>query len=112
MTDESDFPMEMNPTQTQEVRLDDSACMLLDVRESEEYSYCSIADSLHVPLGLLHESLPAIDPELPVAVYCHHGVRSLSAVRILRGKGFAKAFSIKGGIDRWSLEIDPSLPRY
>jgi rhodanese-related sulfurtransferase len=48
----------------------------------------------------------------PVVVYCHHGVRSLQVVNWLREQGVEACQSMAGGIDRWSLEIDPSVPRY
>ena len=104
--------MEMDPERTRDFLRENSECILLDVREDEELSYCSIEGNLHVPLGSLPERLTAIDAKLPVVVYCHHGIRSLAAVRLLRAKGFARACSLRGGIDRWTSEIDPSLPRY
>ena len=45
-------------------------------------------------------------------VYCHHGVRSLNVVNWLREQGVSGCQSMAGGIDRWSLQIDPSIPRY
>jgi rhodanese-related sulfurtransferase len=48
----------------------------------------------------------------PIVVHCHHGVRSLRVAKFLREKGFAHAQSMKGGIDAWSVEVDPAVPRY
>ena len=54
--------------------------------------------------------------ELPrgarILVHCHHGGRSLRATRFLRAKGLAGVSNVKGGIDAWSLRIDPGVPRY
>jgi rhodanese-related sulfurtransferase len=50
--------------------------------------------------------------EVPIVVYCHHGVRSMHVVQWLRAQGLDNVSSLSGGIDRWSLEIDPDLPRY
>ena len=52
------------------------------------------------------------DDERPYIIYCHHGMRSLQATQFLRGKGYANSFSLAGGIDAWSLQIDPEVPRY
>jgi rhodanese-related sulfurtransferase len=47
-----------------------------------------------------------------VVVYCHHGIRSAHAIAFLRGQGFTKLANLTGGIDRWSSEVDPCVPRY
>ena len=104
--------MEMNPAQASEYLQAHSDCILLDVREAEENAYCRIEGSLHVPLAMLPERLAALDANHSTLVYCHHGIRSLAAVRLLRTKGFAKTSSLVGGIERWAIEVDPSLPRY
>jgi adenylyltransferase/sulfurtransferase len=53
-----------------------------------------------------------LDKNAEIVVYCHSGARSARATQMLRNAGFAKAKNLAGGIDAWSLEIDPSLPRY
>jgi rhodanese-related sulfurtransferase len=63
-----------------------------------------------IPASL--QRLEALADEQPLAVLCHHGVRSLNVVMWLRQQGIENCFSITGGIDRWSSEIDPSIPRY
>ena len=92
--------------------LDSHAVYLLDVRLPEELEEAALSGALHIPL---HE-LPARHGELPrdkpIAVLCHHGVRSETAARFLDKAGFVDAMSIAGGIDAWSLEIDAALPRY
>jgi len=45
-------------------------------------------------------------------VYCHHGIRSLSGAAILAAAGFPNVASMSGGIERWSLQVDPDVPRY
>ena len=104
--------MEMNPEETRDFLRENPDSILLDVREQEEHAFCSIKGNLHIPLGTLAENLSVLKSDFPVIVYCHHGIRSLAAVRVLRAKGLARASSLLGGIDRWSLEIDSSLPRY
>ncbi len=86
---------------------------LLDVREPWEYQAAQIAGSKHIPMG----DIPArfnqeLDPDSHIVVVCHHGVRSLNVTRWLRQQGFEKVQSLRGGIDRWAREIDPSIPLY
>jgi len=85
---------------------------LLDVREAYERRICRIGEGLHIPIGELPARASSLPRDRDLLVYCHHGVRSLSAVRFLREKGFPRARSIRGGTDTWSREIDPALPRY
>ena len=88
--------------------------VLLDVRNEDEYAYCRLAGSVLIPLGELMgrvEEMDVPDGAL-VVVYCHHGVRSLSGAAILARAGIDNAVSLSGGIDAWSLHIDPGVPRY
>jgi adenylyltransferase/sulfurtransferase len=93
---------------------------LLDVREAWEHDLAALPGSTLLPLGELSDSDLDLgdDPGSSAGgrallVYCHHGVRSLSAVAILRDKGWPGAlYSLAGGIDAWSCRIDPSVPRY
>ena len=99
-------PTELKPL------LDSGAVHLLDVRLLEEIETVAITGSLHLPL---HE-LPARHGELPrdkpLAVICHHGVRSETAARFLDKAGFIDTLSVAGGIDHYALTVDLDLPRY
>ena len=87
--------------------------LLLDVREPWEYDTAHIDGSTLIPMneipGRAHQEL---DEESPILVLCHHGARSLSVAAWLRQQGFNKAQSVSGGIDAWSRQIDPTIPRY
>jgi rhodanese-related sulfurtransferase len=87
---------------------------LLDVRQQWEYDHCHLADSTLIPLGELPERLAELDVPTGamIVVYCHHGVRSLSGAAILEANGHPVAYSLAGGIEAWSLLIDPKVPRY
>ena len=61
---------------------------------------------------LLDEILNEWSPDTSIVCYCHHGIRSLNAAAFLQQKGFTDVSSMRGGIDAWSREVDPSLPRY
>ena len=86
---------------------------VLDVRDPDEYEICRLEGAELMPLATVpHAAAKLSDAQAPILVYCHHGMRSLRAVEMLRHLGYANAQSISGGIDRWSEEIDPSVPRY
>ena len=86
---------------------------LLDVREPWELQTAQIAGSKSMPMGDVPSRFQQeLDPEDHIVVVCHHGVRSMNVTAWLRQQGFEKAQSLRGGIDRWSSEIDPSLSLY
>jgi len=88
---------------------------LIDVREPGEFQLARIGGAELIPMRTVPAELSRLDAqaeETPLIVFCHHGVRSLNVVNWLRGQGVEACQSIAGGIDRWSLEIDPSIPRY
>jgi rhodanese-related sulfurtransferase len=86
---------------------------MIDVREPAEHAICHIEGAALIPM----QSIPACLNELDgsaerIVVFCHHGVRSLSVVDWLRRQGVENCQSMAGGIDLWSLRIDPAVPRY
>ncbi len=88
---------------------------IIDVREPDEFALASIAGAQLIPM----QSIPAefqllerLADESDLLVICHHGVRSLQVVSWLRSRGLDNCFSLTGGIDRWSKEVDSSVPRY
>lgn len=85
---------------------------LLDVRTAEEIALAALPGAVCIPLGELAARVGELDPAAPVAVFCHHGVRSEMAGRILERNGFAEVAHLVGGIDAWSRSIDPTVPRY
>jgi adenylyltransferase/sulfurtransferase len=85
--------------------------VLLDVREPREYAKAKIEGSILIPLGFLESRLGELDKSAKLVVHCKVGGRSASAVKLLREKGY-DAVSLAGGIDAWSAEIDPAVPRY
>ena len=86
---------------------------LIDVRELFEVRQSSIAGAEVIPMREIPNTLASLeDEEKPIIVFCHHGMRSLQVVGWLREHGVENCLSMAGGIDRWSLEIDPKVPRY
>ena len=86
--------------------------LLVDVREPWEYAQCRIEGAELIPMGSIPANLQKLDSDEDVIFYCHHGMRSLDVANWLRTQGVAHAKSMAGGIDRWSAEIDPKVPRY
>ena len=92
--------------------LDAGAALLLDVREPAELAIARITGARNIPLSELSARMSELDPASPVIALCHHGVRSELAGRILERGGFAQVSHLSGGIDAWSQEVDPAIPRY
>tara|TARA_R100000988_G_scaffold98926_1_gene67450 strand:- start:421 stop:744 length:324 start_codon:yes stop_codon:yes gene_type:complete len=90
----------------------DQPTALLDVREDWELEICSISQALHVPLSELSSRVGELAPDVPLAIICHHGVRSRHAGRFLEDHGFKEVFNVRGGIDAWALEIERDMSRY
>jgi rhodanese-related sulfurtransferase len=109
------LPFEITPQEVQQrVDAGEKLC-LIDVREPHEHQICRIAGANLVPMNSVPAALQQLDAradETPLVIYCHHGVRSLNVVSWLRANGVESCQSMMGGIDRWSLEIDPNVPRY
>lgn len=85
---------------------------LLDVRESHEYSMAKIEGSVLIPLGTLPTALDQLNTDDEIVALCHRGMRSADAVGFLLQQGFSNVKNLVGGIDAWSIEIDPEVPRY
>lgn len=91
----------------------DSRPALLDVRFPDEHAWVALPESVLIPLPELDERADELEAlrGRTVVVYCHHGVRSLDGAAYLRSKGL-EAVSLRGGIDLYSRQVDPTLPRY
>ncbi len=87
--------------------------LLLDVRNGWEFDLAHLPGSTLLPLPELEERLDELAPfkSTPIVCLCHHGVRSLNASQYLKMLGF-DATSVHGGLDAWSLQVDPAVPRY
>ena len=84
---------------------------LLDVREPWEHAICALPEARLIPMEELELRVDEIEPNREVVVYCHHGIRSAAVVQWLRDQGIP-AVNLAGGIDAWTLRVDPSLRRY
>ncbi len=86
--------------------------LVIDVREPHEHEIAHIDGAVLIPLGELPDRLGELDGHREIVTHCHHGARSLKALDILKAAGFSKVRSLRGGIDAWAVNVDPSLPRY
>jgi adenylyltransferase/sulfurtransferase len=86
----------------------------VDVRQPWEHETAAFPDSRLIPLNELISRLDEVQPPngALVVVYCHHGIRSLSGAALLESAGVHNVVSLAGGIDAWSLQVDPRVPRY
>ena len=86
--------------------------VLLDVREQDELDAAAVTDALHIPMREIPARLGELDRTVPLVVMCHSGGRSRRVTEFLLSNGFLNVFNLRGGIDAWSTEIDPQVPRY
>jgi sulfur-carrier protein adenylyltransferase/sulfurtransferase len=102
--------LEILPTEYAEVA-DKPDVVLLDVRETHEYEINRIPGAILIPKDELPGKLAELDETKEYVVHCKSGVRSLESTQLLRGAGF-KARSMRGGINAYSRQVDPSIPIY
>src|SRR5215470_16689938 len=109
--DESEIA-EMSPHELKRRMDSGESFELIDVREPFEYEIARIDGAKLIPLGEISERLGELCEEQTIVVYCHSGKRSAEAARLLQQRGFANVYNLEGGIDAWSDQIDPNVPRY
>src|SRR5213595_1157007 len=111
MRDEGGIP-EMSPHELKRKIDAGEPFELIDVREPFEYEIARIDGAKLIPLGEISERLDELSGERPIVVHCHSGTRSAQAARLLQQRGFANVYNLEGGIDGWSDQIDPNVPKY
>ena len=102
----------VSPTELNERLKDGENILLIDVREPEEYSIARIEGARLLPLSRFPEWAETLDPDAETVFMCHHGIRSAQVCDFLARQGFKKLYNLEGGIDRWSQEVDSSVPQY
>ena len=108
----SETPLEVTVEEAQRLLSGPNPPQLIDVREMDEYAVCRIEGSRLIPMNTVPMRLAEIPQDVPVLVQCHHGGRSMKVTHFLRSKGYTRVSNVKGGIDAWSLKVDPQVPRY
>lgn len=107
-------PLEVSVQEARELLQSAQPPRLVDVREADEFTFCKIDGGEFLPLSAFVRDFAGKLPDKSEAIllYCHHGMRSLRAAEYLSGQGYTNAKSVAGGIDQWSRDIDPAVPRY
>ena len=103
---------DLGPQEVKRLLAQDKKLVLLDVREAHEYEIVHIDGSVLIPLSELHLRSNELDTADTIITYCHHGQRSLQAIKTLERFGFRKLKHLRGGIDAWAAEVDDEMPRY
>jgi rhodanese-related sulfurtransferase len=109
---EADQRMQISPTEVAERLRTGEQLPLIDVRSREEWDAVHIEGSTFFTQELMQEIISESAKDREFVFVCHHGIRSLDAASFFAGHGFEHVRSMTGGIDAWSIEVDPDLPRY
>lgn len=102
----------LSPTELRDFLQQHPDTVLLDVREDNEVAICALPHHTHIPMNLIplyHNELP---DDVPIVVYCHHGIRSMNVARYLEHLGFDDVYNLSGGIDAWAQTVEPDMARY
>ena len=106
------LPQELTVTELKRMHDAGERFTLLDVREPDEVATASVSFAKHIPMGQVGARLNELQMDSDIVVMCHHGGRSSRIAAYLRGQGYESVANLKGGIDAWSEQIDPSVPTY
>lgn len=93
-------------------KADQDKVILLDVREPRELSLAQIAGAKHIPMNDIPGRLAELDKSQEIIVHCHKGGRSYRVAAFMLQQGFTNVSSMLGGIEAWSQDVDPTVPRY
>jgi rhodanese-related sulfurtransferase len=102
----------LTPTEIHEVLTTRADIVLIDVREPAEYALAHIHGATLIPMQSLPQTLDTLPLDREIILYCHHGMRSEMAGNFLLSRGFARVSHMLGGIERWTDDVDPSVPKY
>lgn len=107
-------PFEISPADAKQ-KIEAGEAVLIDVREEAEYQIAHIDGAELIPMNTVPQRvqyLEGLADEKLVVIHCHHGMRSLNVVNWLRQQGVENCYSLEGGIELWSAQVDASVPRY
>lgn len=86
--------------------------VLVDVRAPDERDYVRLPGDRWIPMQEFPMRIREVPRKVPVAIYCHHGVRSLRAAWFLAQRGWENVHNLQGGIEAWARDVDPEMRRY
>ena len=102
----------LTPVEIRDALASRSDVVLVDVREPGEFAVAHIDGATLIPLRTLPQQLDVLPRDREIILHCHHGMRSEMAGNFLLAQGYARVSHMVGGIDRWSDDVDPSVPKY
>lgn len=111
-SEEIDKRMRLSASEAADLMKQGSATKLVDVRDESERRMASIEGSVLLTRELAQEMMESWPKDTAIIFHCHHGIRSMDAASYFVGHGFTNVRSMTGGIDAWSVEVDPTVPRY
>ena len=109
---EEDLKMQIAPTELAAALHTDPRAKLVDIRTREEFDAVHIEGAIFFSQEMMQEILASWDRAALLVIVDHQGARSLDAAAYFAGHGFTNVMALRGGIDAWSCEVDPNLPRY
>jgi adenylyltransferase/sulfurtransferase len=105
--------MNISPQQLKDRLATGKKLRLIDVREPDEWGFNRIPGAELIPLSQFQKRGPEeLSPDEEIVLYCHHGMRSGQAQGFLKAQGYENVLNLSGGIDAWSTQVDPTVPRY
>jgi rhodanese-related sulfurtransferase len=115
LMEDMNSPFEVAPQTAKEQLTGGKQATLIDVREPVEFALARVEGAEFIPMGSIPaelEKLEGLSDSGDLLILCHHGVRSLQVTMWLRARGIENCYSVAGGIDRWSREVDESVAHY
>jgi rhodanese-related sulfurtransferase len=103
---------EKTPAEVNEMIKTNPILKIIDVREQWEYDKCHIANSTHIPMGKIPDSINEFDDAYEYVIVCHHGIRSRTVALYLEQKGVKNLYNLSGGMEQWSDDVDSTIEKY
>lgn len=103
---------DLTPRQVADLLRSEHPPLIVDVREPAEVAVAAIEGSVSIPMREIPSRLDEIPTDTPLVFVCHHGARSRQVAVWLSRQGYTDLGNLAGGIDAWSRDVDPTIPRY
>jgi rhodanese-related sulfurtransferase len=104
--------IEMTALELNEYIVKNPNIVLIDVRESWEYSVVSIKDSIHIPISEIQNRMHDFKEDQTIVFICHHGIRSRMVGNYFQQNDFENIINLRGGIDSWAKTVDNKMAVY
>ena len=103
---------EKTPLEIKEMMVSNPILKIVDVREQWEFDKCHIANSKHIPMGKIPDSMDYFEESSEYVIVCHHGIRSRTVALYLEQNGVNNLYNLTGGLEKWSDDVDPNMEKY